>query len=57
MTAEQLNAQLIFQDRTEKTATQQWADFSPIKTGEDYLESIRERETLLLLPLHTKQKN
>jgi len=49
MTTEQLNAPQVFHDRTEKTVAQQWADFSPIKTGADYLESIRERNTLLYL--------
>lgn len=42
MTTEQINASSIFQDRTEKTVAQQWADFSPIKTSDFYLESIRE---------------
>ena len=49
MTTEQLNASQVFQDRTEKTVAQQWANFSPIKTGADYLKSIRDRNTLLYL--------
>lgn len=42
MEPEQLTSNSVFLDRTEKTVAQQWADFSPIKTGDDYLESIRD---------------
>ena len=49
MISEQLTSKSVFQDRTEKSVAQQWADFSPIQTGDDYLESIRDRGTLLYL--------
>jgi len=49
MKAEQVATQVGFQDRAEITPAQQWEDFSPIKTGEDYLKSIRNRGTTLYL--------
>ena len=49
MIAKQSISASITQDRTQKTAEEQWADFSPITTGDDYLESIRNRGTLLYL--------
>jgi 4-hydroxybutyryl-CoA dehydratase / vinylacetyl-CoA-Delta-isomerase len=36
-------------DRTHDSVNQQWARFSPIKNGDDYLKSIRNRNTCLYL--------
>ncbi len=49
MISKTLISEPTLEDRTEKTVDQQWADFSPIVTGEDYLQSIRNRGTLLYL--------
>ena len=45
----QITSEPIFQGRTEISAAQQWEDFPTIKTGEDYLKSIRNRGTTLYL--------
>lgn len=49
MMSEPTVSQSTFQDRTEKTVDQQWSDFAPIVTGDDYVKSIRERGTTLFL--------
>ena len=49
MITEQVLSNTTYEDRKEVTPQEQWEQFSPIKNGDDYLQSIRNRGTLLYL--------